>query len=250
MLSNKPNVLSKLHLRILGLVASVQREGTGESVLLVGGTALAAYYLGHRRGDDVQVVAGRDLDTRAWGEAIRHAGGAHELLVTVEGSSLGLARLLIQDTESPTPVTVSLQTQTSPLLDPPQPTVEGVRVASFRDLAAETLRIVTASTRPVWDRYKLCDYLDLHAALTLSLSNPESEVRHRRFWELTADVMAIDAAAEPHRIGEGLSRGLDQSIVKNPEVRLLVPITDEEIQQTIRACFDDCATLVAKRLHT
>lgn len=242
MLSCNREVVRELHLRILRIFAQVSREESYERLRLDGGTALAAYYLGHRESEDLDLFGDLGLNALAFGEAARELGLREGLrFESVRSVSRSFAGYQVRDEHSGETVRIDLVAASPFLLEPLQPTEEGIPVASFRDLAAGKLHALC-------DRYAERDFLDLHAIVT----RPEPGLKitdvvlRQRFRALARDVMEIDPGLWPHLIGEGIVKGMGRPIVENFTLRLLHPISEDAIQRTLGICFEEAARLTAQ----
>jgi hypothetical protein len=127
------------------------------------------------------------------------------------------------------------------VLEPPLPTQEGVRVASYRDLTAGKLHALC-------DRYEPKDFIDLHSILRHHRRDepaPAELEQRRRFRALVTDLSQSDPGLSAVQVGEALARGEGRPILAEFPLRLLVPLTEGEVQATIRLALDECAEMIA-----
>ncbi|MBN2573584.1 MAG: nucleotidyl transferase AbiEii/AbiGii toxin family protein [Deltaproteobacteria bacterium] len=143
-----PSLLSPLQKRILDAVS-----GRLPGLFLTGGTALGAFYLGHRRSADL------DLFTR---ESDNYDACVRQLLRLLEGSGLpaaaglagpGFRRFIFSDGNETVPVDVVLDTAEA--LAAPSTTPDGLVIDSLDDIAANKLCAILG-------RAEVRDYVDLY----------------------------------------------------------------------------------------
>ena len=143
-----PNLLSPLQGRILDAVVA-QLSG----MFLSGGTALGAFYLGHRRSADL------DLFTREGAEYDAHV---RQFVRLVEGQGWGVVagaagpgfrRFVVSGADETVPV--DLVHDTAERIAPPTITPQGLVVDSLDDLAANKLGAILG-------RAEVRDYVDLY----------------------------------------------------------------------------------------
>lgn len=231
------------------LVARAADVYGNSSVRLEGGTALAAYYLAHRESEDLDFFSDYTVDQREFGEALRGIAEKDGLRLEQSGPrSQTFTRFVVHDgsAASEQPLKIDLAGQSPFRLAPLEETTEGIRIASFRDLAASKLHAIC-------DRVEVRDFIDLHVILTRGTADPaesESAVR-QRIRELVCDVLEIDPGLNVRLVGDAVARGLDRPLLANFPLRVLIPLTDAEVQATLRIFTSECATLVAEslRLH-
>ena len=71
MLRADPGVVRQLHLDILRIVAETEAVYGDVGLRLEGGTALAAYHLGHRESEDLDFFGDPHMDARDFGAALQ-----------------------------------------------------------------------------------------------------------------------------------------------------------------------------------
>ncbi len=143
-----PNLLSPLQRRLLDSV-SAQLPG----MFLTGGTALGAFYLGHRR------LADLDLFTReraAFDERVRQFVRLVQglgLVVTPGAAGPGFRRFVLSDGKEAVPVDLVLDTAAE--VAAPTITPEGLVIDSLDDITANKLGAILG-------RAEVRDYVDLY----------------------------------------------------------------------------------------
>lgn len=226
-------MVTPLHLEILQTIAEAQSEYGDLDLRLEGGTALAAYHLKHRRSEDLDFFAHREMDARDFSAFVAECFHRRGRSVRSLRANRGFAELLIADEEEgQDPIRVQFG-RTSPFeLAPPDRTPERILVASYRDLCAGKLHAV--------DRYEPKDFIDLHMILRRPRGAPS-------FLDLLADLERTDPGLGPAQVGEALARGLGHDVIGQFPLRLLVPISSEEVQETIRVAMAECARIARER---
>lgn len=226
------------------LVADAQREYGDLALRLEEGTALAAYHLGHRESEDLDFFGAPGMDARDFARfACDRVQGTGIAIVTQGPASRGFAELLVSDAAavSGAPLRIQFGIQSPYSLAPPDPTEEGVPVASYRDLCAGKLHAIC-------DRFEPRDFVDLHAILHRPESGrsdaPGEPEARRRVRHLAADLQAIDPGLTLPRIGEAVARGLKPDLVTGFPLRLLRPVTDADVRVTVDLCCDEIAAMV------
>lgn len=246
MRSCHPGIVRELHLRVMRLVGRVGAEVENDSVRLEGGTALAAYYLGHRESEDLDFFSDYSFDQRYFAAALTEAGAAEGLRFESGGASnRTFVRLTVHDPNDPAQgsVKVDLGGQSPFHLAPFEDTAEGIRVGAYRDLVANKLHAASS-------RIEARDYIDLHVILTHGETDPTGlgHTVRQRTRELVRDVMEIDPGLDPRAIGEGVARGFDRPLLTMFPLQLFVTVTEAEVQQSLRWFVSECAVLVAERM--
>lgn len=238
-LRSDPRVLSEAHRRVLAAAAQAQVRYGDVDLRLEGGTALSAYYLGHRESEDLDLLGSRGLHAGEFAavlsELLEHAG--QEARVVSGGA--GFAEL---DAGS---VRVHVA-RTSPFRpEAPVPTEEGLPVASLRDLAAGKLHALC-------DRFEVRDYVDVHAILTRPDETgavPSADAQRERARSLVLDVLAVDPGLNPTIVGQALARGLDRPLIGSFPLRVFRKIAEHEMQTTLRIAVEACARLARERMN-
>lgn len=220
-------------------------EGAAEYGLsdlsLHGGTALAAYHLGHRVSEDLDFFAGPALNARAFGEWLKvRVEGAGFGWEPFAPASMGFARYVASGGNGPA-IRVDIAVSSPFQLAPPDIAEEGIQVASYRDLCAGKLHAAC-------DRFELRDFVDVHAILTIAAhgSPPGEDEIRARFRRVLADVLESDPGLDARYVGQGLRRALGQEIVRRLPIALLAEIADEDVQRTITLCVDECEARFAR----
>lgn len=234
-----PAVVKPLHLRLLRLVARTNAVYGVPGLRLEGGTALAAYHLGHRESEDLDLFGDPTMNAREFGHAVRENAEREDLVLEPTGpASLGFARFVARDLAAGKDgaVRLDLAATSAFRLAPIEPTKEGVPIASFRDLSAGKLHALC-------DRFAERDFVDLHFILHRGDNAEPADVTLllERFAALVRDLRMTDPGLNPSLVGQALSRGLDRPIVGELPLRLLAPVTDAAVQSTLRLCIEHCA---------
>ncbi|HSW30510.1 MAG TPA: nucleotidyl transferase AbiEii/AbiGii toxin family protein [Longimicrobiales bacterium] len=243
-------MVSPLHVRILGAISRSEEAYGALDLRLEGGTALAAYYVGHRQSEDLDLFGGPALDARDFRSFVEDRLPAEGLHVLGGGpASRGFAELLLGDDSMGEPGTphavVRVQFgRASPFrLEPPLATAEGPPVASYRDVCAGKLHALC-------DRFEPRDFIDLHCILGRRRegSGPVGESERRsRFRALVADLEECDPGLAAPQVGQALARGLDRPVLGAFPLRMLATVQEAEIQETIRLGLEECARLTRAR---
>jgi hypothetical protein len=218
-------VVRKLHLDIMRIVAQTEAAYGDVGVRLEGGTALAAYHLGHRESEDLDFFGDLHMDARDFGAALGQRLESSGLELRSGGpATQGFARFVVHSPHDPgTPVRVDLA-RTSPYrLEPVEVSEEGVRVASYRDLCAGKM----------------------HAIARHPEGGTNPETIRLRVGGLIDDVSRIDPGLNPALVGQSIERGTQVSIVSMFPLRLLRPVTEQAVQETLRIAIRECA----RRVH-
>jgi hypothetical protein len=227
------------------LVAEAARMHGFPSLHLEGGTALSAYFIGHRESEDLDFFG--DPDFHALGfiallaPVLEQAGF---VLETVGSPSPFHARALAHEAGSGTVIKLDLGAGSSFQLAPREPTSEVITVASYRDLCAGKLHAIC-------DRFEVRDFIDLHAILTrpdAQGSTPPSGEVHRRARAIIVDLIQSDPGLDPAIIGAAVANGRGRGILQAFPLRLLHDYDESAIQQSIRVVLEACADLTDPRL--
>jgi len=231
---------------VLGVVAETEQRYGALGLRLEGGTALAAYYLGHRQSEDLDIFGRADMDARDFGRALADAiEGLGMRLTRIGVANRGFAEYFVADhSVGGSAVRVQLLHASDYALAPANPTAEGLPVGSFRDVAA-------GKAHAVCDRYEPRDFIDLHAILyrpAVANAVPTREEVRERFRLLAADLTAIDPGLTPARFGAELAKAEGRQVVTEFPLRLLRAVSDEEVAATVELCLDEIAHTVRAAL--
>ena len=179
-----------------------------EGYQLVGGTALAAAYLGHRRSADLDLFTGlQDIRSglEALTTALRQAG--HEVQTEPHHTGHTFARLFV----GRRPVKVELASDSPFLLRTTNRTVEGMPVRSLEDLAAD-------KTLALFGRAVARDFVDVYFLLRTHFD-----------W---GDLLAFARQKDPGFSEEWFIRALQQVDRVDPSgVELLQPLDVEDLRR-------------------
>jgi predicted nucleotidyltransferase component of viral defense system len=136
-------ILSPLQRRVLAVIAGVPDMG---QFYLAGGTALAEFYLGHRRSYDLDLFTGVAELVRPVASLARDALMAEELTVRAPRTFATFVEFEVRSGVDETKVQFAYD---SPFrLEPPLPSPEGVWVAAPADLEADKLLAFAARCEP------------------------------------------------------------------------------------------------------
>jgi hypothetical protein len=235
-------IISPLHLRILAIVAELDRADPQPALRLEGGTALAAWFLHHRESEDLDLFADPGFNASDFARRLATRCAAEGLRVDGSGpSTIGFARLLVRDPAHLTdaPVRVDLAVASSSRLEPLLDTDEGVRLASWRDLCAGKLHAIC-------DRFEPRDFVDLHFIVSERVDPHEQ--RRVSLRGLVDDLLRTDPGLAPHHLGQALQRGLGQPLVERMPLRLLRPVTDAAVHESARSMIAECARRVREAM--
>lgn len=245
-------VLTPLQGRVLGLVAEAEHAYGSIDLRLEGGTALSAYYLGHRLSEDLDLFGGLEMDARDFSRIVEDRVLADGLHVVARGPlSQGFAELYVADgpgdrDRMPAGTVKVHFGRTSPFkLAPSVPTRESIRVGSYQDLCAGKLHAVC-------DRYQPRDFIDLHCILHRPEKGeevPDEDELRRRFSALVDDLEAMDPGLTEVQVGQALARALGRRVLSEFPLRLLVSLEEEQIQATVGLAVEECARLARERAN-
>lgn len=220
------------------IVARADAAYGAPNLRLDGGTGLAAYYLHHRESEDLDFFSDPGLNAPAFGEAVKEAAAAQGIrLDSFGGQSLGMVTYVAHNPEEPEQgVKLQFAVQSPFRLEPLQPTTEGIRVSSFRDICAGKLHAVC-------DRLAHRDFYDLYVITTEGkpVAELDGSAVRARFAALLADVIEIDPGLTPSSVGQSIARGTNCPIVSAIELNLLIPVSEQEVQTLLGLCIAECA---------
>jgi predicted nucleotidyltransferase component of viral defense system len=216
-LASFPNLLSPLQRRILDVV-SAQLPG----MFLSGGTALGAFYLGHRRSADLDFFTreGADYDARVR-QFVRLAEGAG-FRVVAGSAGPGFRRFVLSDTDETVPVDLVLDT--TERISPPTVTPDGLVVDSLDDITANKLGAILG-------RAEVRDYVDLFF-IAKAGKDPLAFVAAARRKD-----GGVDAAALAFILSEVKVRGAPEGLEKPLSAGELQAFIDDLRQRLARAAF-------------
>jgi|GEM_PF-6045335 len=221
------------------IVARADAAYGAPNLRLDGGTALAAYYLHHRESEDLDFFSDPGLNAPAFGETVREAAAAEGVsLEAFGGQSLGMTTYTARGEGEPeNGVKLQFAVQSPFRLEPLESVAEGIRISSFRDICAGKLHAVC-------DRLAHRDFYDLYVILTEGkpVAAVEERVVRARFAALLADLMETDPGLTPFSVGQSLARGQNRPIVSVIELKLLMPVTEQDVQTLLGYCMAECAS--------
>jgi hypothetical protein len=231
-------VVTPFHLRLMGIVRHAGAAHGVENLRLDGGTALAAFYLGHRESEDLDFFCDPPLNAAAFGEEVqRHARSEGVEITSLGRANLGISRLIARNPERlEQQVKIDLVLQSPFRLEPLIETAEGVRIPSYRDICAGKFHALC-------DRFEERDFIDFHMILTRQTGGEpvtDDEICSR-FEAHLRDLMECDPGIDPPYFGQALMQGLGRSIVSGFQLRLLIAVEEKAVQHTLELCINDCA---------
>lgn len=199
-------ILTPLQQKLLRLFANSQLAG---NYYLTGGTALAAFYLKHRLSDDLDFFAKTAAPLQTIEKFCREAAEKLELK-TPTLTRLYDRRIFIFPAEKRT---LKIEFTEYPYARlAPITIVKGVKVDSFRDIAANKLMAI-------FDRFEPKDYVDLAVLLTkFGLEDMISDVNQK-----------FKVRLEPISFGARLM--LAEKLPMMP--KMLIPLTKEQVVKRV-----------------
>lgn len=227
------------------IVAEADARYGAPNLRLDGGTALAAFHLGHRVSKDLDFFADYQLNAAAFAEVVQAVGEEFGFEMRRTGSrSMGFAQFIARDPQAGIEVQLDLAAASPFHLESRDVAAEGIRVSSYRDLCAGKLHAIC-------DRYEPRDYVDLHAILTRPAAEghqpDESEMR-QRFRAVVADLIETDPGLDASLVGAAVGKARGRPIVERLPYKLFIDVDDEAMQQTIELCRDEAASITSSGL--
>ena len=226
----------------MAVVAEADARYGAPHLRLDGGTALAAYHLGHRVSKDLDFSADYQANAAAFAEVVREVAEERgfEMRAT-RGRSMGFAQFIARDPEADVEVQLDFAAASPFHLEERDVAAEGIRVSSYRDLCAGKLHAIC-------DRYEPRDYVDLYAILTRPSSDgtrpDESEIR-RRFRALVADLIETDPGLDPSLVGTAVGKARGRPIVARLPYTLFIDVDDGAMQRTLEICREEAAAMTS-----
>ncbi len=222
-------------------IALAEAEYGSVDLRLEGGTALAAFHLRHRESADLDFFGDPLLDARDFGRFLSEHLSMQRIGLTPAGiAGQGHARYLAtSEVPEDAPVLLDIARSSPFRLEPPDLAAEGIRIASYRDLCAGKLHALC-------DRFEPRDFLDLHTILNAphATLDPERSAVRSRFRTLLADVIETDPGLSVPTIAQALARGIGRPLVAAFPLRLLIPLDEERVQQTLFGCAEECGAII------
>lgn len=227
------------------VVAAADTRYGAPNLRLDGGTALAAFHLGHRVSKDLDFFADYQVNAAAFAEVVRELAEEQGFeMRSTRARSMGFAQFIARDPGADIEVQLDFAAASPFHLEERDVAAEGILVSSFRDLCAGKLHAIC-------DRYEPRDYVDLHAILTRSSSagNPpdETEIR-RRFRSIVTDLIETDPGLDALLVGNAVERGRDRPIVARLPYTLFIDLDDAAMQRTIELCSDEAANIALAKI--
>lgn len=222
------------------VVAEADARYGAPNLRLDGGTALAAFHLGHRVSKDLDFFADYQLNAPAFAEVVREVAEERGFeMRPTRARSMGFAQYIARDPEADIEVQLDFAAASPFHLDERDAAAEGVRVSSYRDLCAGKLHAIC-------DRYEPRDYVDLYAILTrpTDATVDDGEVR-RRFRALVADLIETDPGLDVSLVGSALGKALGKPVIAGLPYMLFIDIDDAVLQHTIETCREEAAAMIS-----
>ncbi|HEX8454753.1 MAG TPA: nucleotidyl transferase AbiEii/AbiGii toxin family protein [Longimicrobium sp.] len=184
------------------------------------------------------------MDARDFGAALREPLRAAGLDLRPGGpATQGFARFVVHSRgENAGSVRLDVARSSPFRLAPLEPSEEGPRIASFRDLGAGKLHAIC-------DRFEPRDFIDLDAIARHPEGGQDPVTVRRRIAALVDDVLEIDPGLSPGFVGQALERGLRVPVVSMFPLRLLHPVREESIQETLDIAIRECAHRVREQVR-
>ncbi|HEX6370021.1 MAG TPA: nucleotidyl transferase AbiEii/AbiGii toxin family protein [Longimicrobium sp.] len=229
----------------MSVVAAADARYGAPNLRLDGGTALAAFHLGHRVSKDLDFFADYQVNAAAFAEVVRQVAEERgfEMRAT-RARSMGFAQLIARDPVADIEVQLDFAAASPFHLEPREAAAEGIQVSSFRDLCAGKLHAIC-------DRYEPRDYVDLHAILTRPSREgrpPDEPEMRRRFRAIVADLMETDPGLDALLVGNAVERARDRPIVARLPYMLFIDLDDAAMQRTIALCSDEAANMASPEI--
>ncbi|WP_420128820.1 nucleotidyl transferase AbiEii/AbiGii toxin family protein [Longimicrobium sp.] len=224
------------------VVAAADARYGAPNLRLDGGTALAAFHLGHRVSKDLDFFADYQVNAAAFAEVVREVAEERGFeMRPTRARSMGFAQFIARDPEAGIEVQLDFAAASPFHLEERDVAAEGIQVSSYRDLCAGKLHAIC-------DRYEPRDYVDLHAILTRpdhDANQADEPVIRDRFRGMVADLMQTDPGLDALLVGNAVERGRARPIVARLPYTLFIDIDDDAMQRTIGICADEAANIAA-----
>jgi hypothetical protein len=224
------------------VVAEADARYGAPNLRLDGGTALAAFHLGHRVSKDLDFFGDYQMNAAAFAEVVREVAEERGFTMrATRGRSMGFAQYIAGNPEAGIEVQLDFAAASPFHLEDRDAAAEGIQVSSYRDLCAGKLHAIC-------DRYEPRDYVDLYAILTRPSSGgvpPDEDEIRSRFRALVADLMQTDPGLDASLVGGALGRGLGKPIVARLPYTLFIAIDDVAMQRTLELCREEAAAMTS-----
>lgn len=229
----------------MAIVAEADARYGAPNLRLDGGTALAAFHLGHRVSKDLDFFADYQVNAAAFAEVVRQVAEERGFeMRPTRARSMGFAQFIARDAEADIEVQLDFAAASPFHLEERDVAAEGIRVSSYRDLCAGKLHAIC-------DRYEPRDYVDLFAILNRPSGdgNPpdEPEIR-RRFRALVTDLMETDPGLDASLVGTAIGKARGRAVVERLPYTLFIDIDDAAVQRTLEICREEAAALTSAEL--
>ena len=228
----------------MAVVAEADARYGAPNLRLDGGTALAAFHLGHRVSKDLDFFADYQVNAAAFAEVVREVAEERGFQMRpTRARSMGFAQFIARDPEADVEVQLDFAAASPFHLEQRDVAAEGIQVSSYRDLCAGKLHAIC-------DRYEPRDYVDLYAILTRPAGDAppdEAEIR-RRFRALVADLMETDPGLDAALVGTAVGKARGRPVVARLPYTLFIEIDDESMQRTLEICREEAAAMTSSEL--
>jgi len=226
-----PGVITPFHAELLRDVpAFVDEYDPALAIRLNGGTALSAFYLGHRESEDLDFMLTPAANCRAIGEGlVQKLGGVGIGLQALRGSPGFFEGIASHASHASRGVRIQLVVQSPFLLEPVEPTDRGVRVTAWRDVVAGKLHAVCDRTEPR-------DFVDLHFILDHLGARGQSSDAGSVLLSLVRDLQAHDPGLSTAAIGRALAAGARADLYDGFPLRMLKPVDFGAVAGTAAWC--------------
>lgn len=226
----------------MAVVAEADARYGAPNLRLDGGTALAAFHLGHRVSKDLDFFADYQVNAAAFAEAVREVAEERGFeMRPTRARSMGFAQFIARDPEADLEVQLDFAAASPFHLAERDAAAEGIQVSSYRDLCAGKLHAIC-------DRYEPRDYIDLYAILTRPATDgdppDEAEIR-RRFRALVTDLVETDPGLDASLVGTALGKARGRVIVERLPYTLFIDIDDAAMQRTVELCQEEAAAMTS-----
>lgn len=228
----------------MAVVAEADARYGAPNLRLDGGTALAAFHLGHRVSKDLDFFADYQVNAAAFAEVVRQVAEERGFQMRpTRARSMGFAQFIARHPEAGIEVQLDFAAASPFHLEQRDVAAEGIQVSSYRDLCAGKLHAIC-------DRYEPRDYVDLYAILTRPSGNApadESLIRSR-FRALVADLVEIDPGLDAALVGTAVGKARGRPIVARLPYTLFIDIDDDAMQRTLEICREEAAAMTSSEL--
>ena len=229
----------------MAVVAEADARYGAPNLRLDGGTALAAFHLGHRVSKDLDFFADYKVNAAAFSEVVREVAEERGFeMRPTRARSMGFAQYIARDPDADLEVQLDFAAASPFHLEKRDVAAEGILVSSYRDLCAGKLHAIC-------DRYEPRDFVDLYAILTRPSGDgnpPDGPEIRRRFRALVTDLMETDPGLDPSLVGTAIGKARGRVVVDRLPYTLFIDIDDTGMQRTIELCREEAAAMTSSEL--